>query len=96
MAPLRNNEDGSSQSTFGRYKYAIFDKVVEAIEKSQNNPDLEEVEVMTIVIDGVEYTIHILRRDFVSSLEAAIALYEEAEDYEKCQRCFNLLEKQNP
>ncbi len=95
MAPLRYNEDASTQSIFDRYKYAIFDHVIEAIERSQSNPDWEKVEVMTIVIDGVEYTIDILRSNFALSLEAAIDLYEKAEDFEKCQRCLDLIKELN-
>lgn len=95
MIPLKFTGNISVEEIFTRHKNDIYDKVVEAIIKGHEDPSIDKVEVMTLTVNDLEYTIDLSRDNFVSSLESAIAVYEQTEEYEKCQLCINLIKKIN-
>lgn len=93
MMQLKFDGNGSMKELFTRHAIEIFDSVVDAIAKSHQDIGVEGVDAMVATIDGIEYVVHIHKKDFVSSLNSAIAAYEGAEAYEKCQYCVNLIKK---
>lgn len=91
MMPLNFQKEVAIAEIFIRYKFEVYDRLVDAIEKGCTNPSVDKVEVMTLTIGNTEYTIDLLRHHFIGSLKNAIEVYEGAEEYEKCQRCILLL-----
>lgn len=83
------------EEIFTQHKNDIYDKVVEAIVNNYEDLSITKVEVMTLTVNDLEYTIDLSRDNFINSLESAIAVYELTEDYEKCQLCVNLIKKIN-
>lgn len=90
---LKSDGNGSMKELFARHAIEIFDGVVDAIAKGHQDSKVEGVDVMVATIDGIEYIVHLHKKDFVSSLNSAIAAYEGAEAYEKCQQCVILKNK---
>lgn len=95
MIPLKFTGNISMEEIFTNHKTDIYDKVVEAIVKAHGDSTVDKVEVMTLTINDLEYTIDLSKDNFISSLESAIAVYETTEEYEKCQLCINLIKKIN-
>lgn len=90
---LNFNGNDPVKEMFSRHAIKIFDSVVDAIAKGHQDSGVEGVDAMVATIDGIEYIVHIHKKDFVSSLNSAIAVYERAEYFEKCQQCVNLINK---
>ena len=93
MMQLKFDGNGSMKEFFARHAIEIFNSVVDAIAKDHQDSGVEGVDALVATIDGIEYLVHIHRKDFVSSLNRAIAAYEGAEAYEKCQQCVILIKK---
>ena len=93
MMQLNFDGNGSMKELFARHAIEIFDSVVDAIAKGHQDSGGEGVDAMVATIEGIEYVVHIHKKDFVSSLNSAIAAYEGAEAYEKCQQCVILIKK---
>lgn len=93
MMQLKFDGNGTMKELFARHAIEIFDSVVDAIAKVHQQSKVEGVDVILASIEGIEYIVHLHKKDFVSSLNSAIAAYEGAEAYEKCQQCVILINK---
>ena len=91
MKLLKFTGDISLDQAFDQNKDVIYDNVLEKIQESYQDETVDEVKVITIEINNVEYSINLARVKFVSSLENAIAHYEKIELYEKCQVCLDII-----
>lgn len=91
MPSLRFNGDITLDEVFYHHKTLVYDAVVKAIETHFMEKDRDEVEILSISINGVEHVVNLSRSKFVDGLYNAINFYEELEEYEKCQHCLNLI-----
>jgi hypothetical protein len=91
MRSLRFNGDITLDDVFHHHKTLVYDSVVQAIEKHGMKKGKDEVEVLSISINGVDHTVNLSRSKFVDGLYNAIKFYEELEEYEKCQHCLTLI-----
>jgi len=91
MTSLKFNGEITLDEVFDRHRITIYDKVVDSIEKSYKDTSVFEVKIINIEINNMEYSINLGRDKFISGLENAITAYERVEEYEKCQRCLNII-----
>lgn len=73
-------------------KHEIFSKIVDAIEKAHKKAAprifIKKLRIMEETLDVIAN-----REDWPGCLDKALALFEQLEDYEACQRCKNLQTK---
>lgn len=93
MASLKFNGEITLEEVFNQNKIFIYDKVIKAIEKSYDDSSVEETPIVQISINEIEYSIKLGKEKYLGALESAIVFYEKLEEYEKCQRCLNIINK---
>lgn len=91
MASLKFNGEITLEEVFSQHKILIYDNVLSAIEKNYDDLKLNEIAIIKITINEVEYSIKLSREKYVGALESAILFYEKEEEYEKCQACLNII-----
>jgi hypothetical protein len=91
MPSLRFNGNVSLEEIFSQHKTLIYESVVKAIEENYHDPNIYEVEVLSIHLNGVDHAVNLSRSKFINGLYNAIEFYEKLEEYEKCQRCLNII-----
>lgn len=96
MTSLKFSGDVTLDDVFNQNKITIYDNVLKAISEAYRDTSIDEVKVITIEINQVEYSINLARSKFISSLENAIHFYEKLEFYEKCQACLDIITKLKP
>ena len=87
MQNLKYNGDISLDRIFSDNRQLIYGQILEAIDKSYLDPNLEITPIIKITINDDEYAINLTRDRFINSLEKVIKFYEETEEYEKCAKC---------
>lgn len=93
MTSLRFKGDITLDEVFDHHRIAIYDRVVEAIKNSYQDPSIPEVKVVNIEINETEYSINLARAKFIGGLESAMSAYEKIEEYEKCQLCLDIIKE---
>lgn len=93
MKSLKFNGDITLEEVFNEHKALIYDSVVSSIKENLSSSNLDEVPIICITINKIEYSINLGRDKFERSLSQAISFYEELEEYEKCQVCLDLKNK---
>lgn len=91
MPSLRFNGDVSLEEIFSQHKTLIYESVVKAIEENYRDPNLKEVEVLSIHLNGIDHAVNLSRSKFIDGLHNAIDFYEKLEEYEKCQHCLDII-----
>jgi hypothetical protein len=95
MQSLKFNGDITLDEVFNQHRILIYNNVLDAIQKNYKDPAIEEIKIVTITLNNIEYSINLSRSKFVSGLENAISFYEAAEEYEKCQSCVDIINDLN-
>jgi hypothetical protein len=90
MKSLKFNGDITLEEVFNEHKALIYDSVVHSIKENLSSSNSDDVPIIGITINQVEYSINLGRDKFDRSLAQAISFYEELEEYEKCQMCLTL------
>lgn len=93
MTSLKFKGDITLDEVFSRHRITIYDKLVQAIRGSYENEKIDEIKVINIEINNVEYSINLAKNKFISGLENAISFYEQIEEYEKCNGCLEIIKK---
>lgn len=91
MASLKFKGDITLDQVFNQHKSTIYDRLVEEIKLVYEDSSINEITVIHIELNSVEYSINLTRNKFISGLESAISFYENVEEYEKCQICLNII-----
>lgn len=91
MESLKFNGDIGIDEIFNQHKALIYDRVLDAIKNNYKDNSIEEIKVVTIILNNIEYSINLSRSKFVSGLENAFTFFEAAEEYEKCQSCLDII-----
>ena len=91
MTSLKFTGEVSLEEIYAQNKSIIYDSLFKSIKKSYKNETVQEIEVIKISINEIEYSIKLGRDRFIPSLESIISFYEETEEYEKCQTCLNMI-----
>jgi len=92
MQQLRFNGDITLEQVFSEYRTEIYDNLVQAIRENLEE-ELDQVTVLVVGINSIDYTVNLTKDKFESSLKSAISYYEKLELYEKCEECLDLLNK---
>ena len=87
MQNLKYSGDISLDTIFSDNRQLIYGQILESIDKSYLDPNLEITPIIKITINDDEYAINLTRDRFIPSLEKVIKFYEEIEEYEKCAKC---------
>lgn len=87
MQNLKYSGDISLDTIFSDNRRLIYGQILESIDKSYLDPNLEITPIIKITINDDEYAINLTRDRFIPSLEKVIKFYEEIEEYEKCAKC---------
>jgi hypothetical protein len=98
MKTLKFQGDIGLDEVFNQHKIEIYDNLLRSIGCSYQDNSKNEVTIVKISINEIEYTINLSREKFVKGLEGAITFYESCEEYEKCAECLkiiNALKKNN-
>ena len=93
MTSLKFTGEVSLEEIYAQNKSIIYDSLFKSIKKSYKNKSVQEIEVIKISINDIEYSIKLNREKFISSLESIISFYEETEEYENCQTCLNMIDE---
>jgi len=88
---LKFSGDITLEQIFQEYQTQIYDTMVESIVSSIQAGLKNEVNVVTITINSKEYSIGLVPEKFYLALSSAISYYEKLEEFEKCQRCLNII-----
>ena len=91
MPSLRFNGDISLEEIFSQHKAVIYDAVVKTIADNYHDPNKNEIEVLSIHLNGTDHIVNLSRSKFIDGLNSAISFYEEREEYEKCQKCLDII-----
>lgn len=73
------------------YEYEIFNSALDSMSKNYKNFDIEEINVINIQTESIDYNISLTRSKFKLWLNKCMSFFETLEEYEKCQICVNIL-----
>lgn len=93
MKSLQFNGDITLEEVFNDHKAVIYDSVVTSIRENLSSTSDNDIPIIRITINKIEYSINLGRDKFERSLNQAIAFYEDLEEYEKCQLCLEIKNK---
>jgi hypothetical protein len=91
MKTLKFKGDIGLDDVFNHHKIEIYNNLLNSIRNSYLDSDTNEVTVVKISINSMDYTINLSRDKFIAGLEGAIAFYESCEEYEKCAECLCII-----
>jgi len=91
MNILKFQGDIGLTDVFNQHKVEIYDNLFKAIHESYLNDTINEVTIVKISINEIEYTINLNREKFLSGMEGALSFYESCEEYEKCAECLKII-----
>ena len=84
--------DGETlEEVFNLHQLTIYDNVIDAICANYKNKLINEIKIISIILNNIEYNINLSRSKYIGSLENAIFFYKKSEAYEKCQLCLNII-----
>ena len=95
MASLKFTGEISLEEVYSQNRDLIYDSLVKSIQGVYLDPKINDIQVVKIEINNLEYSIKLDRNKFVVALENVIAFYEELEEYEKCQNCLDIITELN-
>ena len=91
MQYLKFEAGTTLDDVFRQHQDLIYEKVIASIENVYKDSSIENINVITIEIGNYEYAINLSRNKFASCLENALDFYQEAERYEECKVCFDMI-----
>ena len=84
--------DGETlEEVFNLHQLTIYDNVIDAICANYKNKLINEIKIISIILNNIEYNINLSRSKYIGSLENAIFFYKKSEAYEKCQLFLNII-----
>ena len=87
MSKLQFSGELTIEQLFLQYRWEIFDNIIRSVESNYNKHEVKQIEIVEI-----KGTPIILKREkFVEWLNKCIEFFEEIEEYERCQRCVNII-----
>jgi hypothetical protein len=91
MPSLKFDGNITLEEIFVQHKTLVYDSVVQAIGSCYDDPLVEEVDILSISINGTDHTINLNRSKFIDALHNAIEFFQRREEYEKCQACLIMI-----
>ena len=88
---IRVSKDIPIDQILKEYEYEIFNSALESMSKNYKNFDIEEINVINIRTESIDYNISLTRSKFKLWLNKCISFFETLEEYEKCQTCVEVL-----
>lgn len=91
MKNLKFQGDIALDEIFNSHKIEIYDNILNSITSNYLDKNKNEIAVVKISINEIDYTINLSRDKFIGALNGAITFYESHEEYEKCAQCLKII-----
>ena len=95
MTSLKFTGEITLDEVYSTNKSTIHNSILQAISKVYLDQEINEIQVIKISINEVEYLINLQRSKFKVAIQNLISFFEEIEEYEKCQLCLNIINELN-
>lgn len=91
MTSLKFTGEITLDEVYSKNKDTIHNSILQAIKTVYLDLKINEIQVIKISINEVEYSINLDRSKFKVALQNVIPFFEEREEYEKCQLCLDMI-----
>lgn len=93
MKTIISTGEKTLDEVFESHKHEIYDQILTSIQENYSTKNPDPIQILKISTELVDYSVNLSRNKFIDSLNKCIEFFEPKEEYEKCQRCVDLISK---